>query len=109
MDTIDFRTNWNNKLDCKCFTTFRLFSSKYVTGKPFLVTLKGKAYKQVKVLEIKPLRLDQVNSFIAHIDTGYSVQEFQQMVRTMYKNKINVDTAQFALILLETVKEESDV
>ena len=102
--TINFQTNWNGKLDCKCFTTFRLSGGKYRIGGTYEIQLKGKYVKVARCIDKKTLRLDQVNEWSARIDTGYSLEEFCKLVTTMYKNIVkDFSTQEFVLILLETV------
>jgi uncharacterized protein YqfB (UPF0267 family) len=103
-DKINFQTNWNGKLDCKCFTTFRLSGDKYQIGRAYEIQLNGKYLKTARCIDKKTLRLDQVNEWIARIDTGYSLEEFRKVVRTMYKNIVtDFGTQEFVLVLLETV------
>ncbi len=103
MKIIDFSYNWNNKLNCKAYTTFRINSDKYQTGETYQIHLNGKPLHQAVIVAKKTLKLNQVNEFIAHIDTGYTVKEFNEVVRRMYK-KHNVDKLTFCLILLKQVK-----
>ncbi|CAN5309300.1 hypothetical protein BH09BAC1_BH09BAC1_14290 [soil metagenome] len=45
METIAFNQNWNNKLDCNCFTTLRIRNDrKYRAGSEHAVELKGQPY-----------------------------------------------------------------
>jgi hypothetical protein len=84
MQTLDFTYNWNKKLDCDCFTTFRLHNpKKHKIGVLLLVSLKGEPLKEVMIKDIKTMKLSKVNEFIAYLDTGYSVEEFQKLVKTM--------------------------
>ncbi|MBF7091118.1 hypothetical protein IUY40_06160 [Flavobacterium sp. ALJ2] len=49
MEKLEFSTNWNNKLDCKCFTTIRIFNpAKHFRGNQFEVFCK-------ESLKVKPL------------------------------------------------------
>ncbi|WP_266362080.1 ASCH domain-containing protein [Tellurirhabdus rosea] len=106
MDELSFATNWNQKLDCNCFTTFRLHNPKYQPGKVFSITLKKKPYKKARVLEKKTVTLAQVNEFMARVDTGYSRQGFIDIVQKMYiTQNLDWNTQTFDFILLETVKE----
>lgn len=103
---ITFTHNWNNKLDCFSFTTFRVHNpKKYTPGQVFQINLarSGKTESKglAKLQEVKTMTIHQVNDWIARIDTGYSRDEFITMVKTMYKNKgIYFDTALFDLLLL---------
>ena len=108
MKTINFTYNWNNKLDCKAFTTFRLRNpAKYKIGESYQILLKGKVVGTATIVQILPLTLDKVNEWIARLDTGYSLPEFKKLVETMYKNKVNVRMADFSLLLLHKEKEET--
>jgi len=105
MSRIDFSYCWNSKLYCDAFTTFRINSDKYVVGGEYDIYLKGEYLYRCKLLDKKILKLKDVNTWITHLDTGYGVDEFKQLVRTMYKNKIsNIDEAQFALLLLKRIE-----
>lgn len=88
MKDLIFSYNWNNKLDCKCFTTIRL-SDKYQIGDEYKIVLK-KGVNDVEckglavIIDIKYFYLDQLNNFISHLDTGYSVQECKKIIVRMY-------------------------
>jgi len=103
-EKIDFSQNWNNKLNCKCFTTLRLKSEKYKIGNVYEITLKGGTMFFAKIIAIKTLKIHQINDFIAAIDTGYSVEEMKRLIKTMYKNKVkDIDNQDFYLILLQRI------
>jgi len=104
LEKINFSYNWNKKLLCDAYTTFRIYNEKkYQKGKKFHIYLKKQYHHTAEIIDIKKLRLNQVNEFIAHIDTGYTVQEFNEVVRRMYK-KHNVDKLSFCLILLKQIQ-----
>ena len=86
---LDFKYNWNNKLDCPYFTTLRL-SDRFNMFEIIDVTHKGEALCKVRVIAKRSVMLHQINDFIAYIDTGYGVQECKDMIRMMYKYK-NID------------------
>jgi len=102
MNTIKFSYNWNNKLNCNCFTTIRIANNKYKVGETYDIYLKDKLLFKAQIIEIKPFRLDQINEFIARLDTGYSKQETTEIIKRMYKNP-NVDKLNFYLILLKNI------
>lgn len=88
MKELRFSYNWNNKLNCKAFTTIRL-SESYKPGEEYKIVLmpKGKnpEVKGVaKIIEIKKFFLDQINEFISQLDTGYSKYGCVDIIKRMY-------------------------
>lgn len=107
MDAINFSYNWNNKLTNKAFTTIRLHNpNKYKTGERYAIRCNGQ-HKGIAILqEIRTLRLNQLNNFITYIDTGYSVPETIEILKTMYKNsRISWDTQLFDFCMLVYIRE----
>ncbi len=105
LPVLDFSSNWNGKLTNQSFTTFRLHSKKYQPGNCYEIRLKGKALKVARCVDVKPMRLSDVNPWISNLDTGYSLTEFNDLVRTIYKNIVkDFDSQLFDLVLLETEK-----
>src|SRR3990167_7597026 len=87
---LTFSFNWNNKLDCNCFTTLRL-SNRFNICDKVEILLKEKFISQGEIIGKKELQsIELINEFIARIDTGYSAHECKQILKTMYKNK-NID------------------
>jgi hypothetical protein len=96
---IDFSYNWNNKLESKACTTFRLKSAKYMDKEElFLSYFKNLPRKVYELVDYKILKLSQVNEWIAYIDTGYSLEDFKKVVNKMYKNP--PENTEFILMLL---------
>lgn len=91
MNNLVFSYNWNNKLECKAFTTLRLHNpKKYQVGAEFEVYLqeKGKQAQpkgRVIIQAVKTIDAEQINDFIAFIDTGYSRAQTLQILQRMYK------------------------
>lgn len=103
METISFSFNWNNKLECNAFTTIRIYSErKHVQGALFHVKLKGVDKGIIRLEEVKPFHLANLNSFIAYLDTGYSVENCTQIIHKMYPD---VDFTKVKLALLLCVKQ----
>ena len=103
MEVLRFSYNWNNKLDCKAFTTIRI-SDRFKVGQEYDIQLREKidyvSKGAAKILEIREFKLEQMNEFVARIDTGYSEQECKDILTKMYKNKsINWETQIIYLIL----------
>lgn len=85
MKELNFSYNWNNKLDCKAFTTLRL-SDRFKLNDMIEIKLKKKKYGFGQIVGIKHFYLHDINSFIAYLDTGYDSFECQNILRKMYKN-----------------------
>lgn len=98
MEDLVFSYNWNNKLDNKAFTTLRLEDEKkYYVGAGKMVKLKSHEKGKAIIRGVKPLMLDQINDYIAYIDTGYDSAECKNIIRRMYST---VDFTQKRLVLV---------
>lgn len=100
MTKITFSTNWNNKLDCKAFTTLRLRNdSKYVPGQTYSIYHKDSYWGKAVIRSISHFYLKDLNNFIAYLDTGYSKEECAAIIQKMYP-KVDFANKQLSLILL---------
>lgn len=110
IDDINFTTNWNNKLDCDCFSTFRMHNQKkYFVGAERNIKLKGKFLKRAKIMTVTTLNLSQVTEGMALIDTGYPLAEFKETVRKIYKNMVtDFDKQLWDFMIIKTIKQEVD-
>lgn len=99
-----FSTNWNNKLSCEYFTTLRLYSKKFIVGNIYDIELQKKHLKFAECKAIKTLNIEQINDYIAGLDTGYDAEETKKLIKTMYKN-LNLDwtTQRLVFVLFKTV------
>lgn len=103
---IRFSYNWNNKLNCKFFTTLRRFNQeKYQAGEIYHIILKSRDrwvtdFGRAVAVDIKTIKGDNLNEFICGLDTGYSVEEAKGILKRMYKQD-SVDDMLFNLILLK--------
>ena len=110
MDTLKFRFNWNNKLGCKVFTTFRIYNPlKHYVGNTFRIIPPEKQLEllpfNASIIIVKTCHLSNVQPAFAFIDTSYNKDEFQKIVRTMYKNHAKpVDEIVFAMLFLRKEK-----
>lgn len=106
MDKLSFSYNWNNKLDNDCFTTLRLRNDlRYHLGDKMEAELNGVSKGMVYFEDIKHLKLDSINEFVARLDTGYCREKCIEIIKTMYKNKnINWNVQQLSLILCVKIK-----
>lgn len=107
METLEFATNWNHKLDCDYFTTIRLQNpKKYAKGNEFQVLLHSGKKQVIKgvveVIEVRNVFLTGLDDYTCMLDTGYNAVETQKLIKTIYKNKsINWDRQLLSVIMLK--------
>jgi hypothetical protein len=100
MMQINFSTNWNNKLSCQAFTTLRIYNAeKHVTGTAVDIQLKGNTLDTGIIKQVKVLNIEQINDYIAYLDTGYSREECMNILKRMYSTA-DWNTTRLALILI---------
>lgn len=105
MDILKFSYNWNNKLDCKGFTTLRL-SNRFKPDQEYRIMLKGVRVCDARVVDVKRFLLHEINDWIAYIDTGYDANECKEIIKKMYKKyDINWRTKKLCWILFERNKD----
>ncbi len=105
-DLIKFSYNWNNKLDNKAFTTIRIHNEqKYVTGREFIIELRGIKKGIATLQEKRVFKIDQLNEFMSFVDTGYNRGETIGILARMYKGK-DIQNTFFDLCLLVYVSPE---
>jgi len=91
MINVKYSYNWNNKLECKCYTTIRLRNDKkYRVGETYNASLNDKHLHYATLKVIKHFKINQLTEGVAMIDTGYDKQATITLLRRMYKNK-NID------------------
>lgn len=108
---LEFSTNWNNKLNCECFTTFRRHNpATHVKGAEFDIYLKGVFKGKAKLVDLRVVTLDKVNDFAALLDTGYLAKEFREIVQKMYqKHRIDWIRQKWDYCLLQYVEEKKEL
>ena len=106
LPNLEFSYNWNNKLFCKYFTTFRTYiKDKYVIhGSYNIILLNGSNKYFFGDGTIISLKHDLIENFPEHdfvLDTGYSKVSSLKIIQQMYKNKnINFDKQHFCLLTI---------
>jgi hypothetical protein len=101
MEILNFSTNWNNKIDCNCFTTIRIFNpKKHFKNNNFEVYLQKKLKFEAVILGITITKLDQLNDYVCYLDTGYSKEETTTIFRKMYP-LIDFENQKICIILLK--------
>lgn len=105
MPILKFNKNWNRKLDCEYFTTFRLDGSHHRKGQVYDIVLNDKPLGRGICMEKKVLKLEKVNDFIAGLDAGTDAKGFKEIIRVMYSKKVtDINTADFCLLLMKRLK-----
>ena len=104
MIDVKFSYNWNKKLDCHAFTTIRLYNpQKHFKGQAVRILLNDKYLTDGFIYDVSVFKIDQLNDFMAYVDTGYSAEEAKKILYKMY-SKVDFKTQKLAMILI--VKEE---
>lgn len=112
METLEFSTNWNKKLDCDCFTTIRLQNpKKFFRGAEFKILLHSGSKQVIKgvadVIDVRNVFINGFDDFTCMLDTGYSAKETVELIKEMYKNKsLNWDRQMLSVVLLKKQKIE---
>lgn len=109
INRITFGYNWNGKLDCDHYTTIRLHNpKKYKVGDTKEVWLgSGTQWRQidnVEILLVKTFHLEQLNDWMAYLDTGYSRAHALKIFRNMYKQQ----NPEMDFILCKKIKKQHE-
>lgn len=102
---ITFSHNWNGKLFCYAFTTFRLRNdAKYKVGQEYDIYLKGHEHEPVVISYIRHFKIDEISEVLWLLDTGYNKEESVNMMKTMYRNIVqNWETQDISFIVLRRI------
>ncbi|WP_395078118.1 hypothetical protein [Flavobacterium sp.] len=104
MEKLEFSTNWNNKLDCKCFTTIRIYNPmKHYNGNKFEIFLQKKYKAKVEVLSIGVIKIKDLTDYICYLDTGYSKLETMQILYKMYP-RVDFNNQHLTVLLLKKIE-----
>lgn len=106
MEKLVFSTNWNNKLDCRCFSTIRVYNPrKHYKDNQFEIYLQRKYKGKAVVLGVIKTYLEKLNDYVCYLDTGYSKAETVELLRRMYKSKnIDFKKQQITILLLQKIE-----
>lgn len=104
MQTINFSFDWNKKLNSNYFTTLRL-TDRYYVGETVRISLKDDFLFFGIIVRKKQLMINNINPFVAGLDTGYSVDECKNILKKMYP-KVSWTTQALTLYLLCRKKAE---
>jgi hypothetical protein len=104
---VRFTTNWNNKLQCHCFSSIRPWNpGKYTPGTRYLIRFVDKTNEdkidpfEAVLVTGHSFDLDRVPEITAALDTGYSREETINIMRKMYDNADNI---KFGIYLFKRV------
>lgn len=102
LEKINFNTNWNNKLNNKTFSTIRIFNNKkFIIGYYYKILLKNEYLFDAKLEFEKSFYIDGLTNPMAYLDTGYPRNETIDILKKMYKDKINL---KFHYLILSKIK-----
>lgn len=110
-ERLEFEKNFNNKLNCDCFTTIRLHHPvKNAIGAIKQIYLKGVWKGNAKIMNASTITLGQINRTMSKLDTGLLPEECRRLIRNLYKNRpgINWETQPLDYILLEYIRESKE-
>lgn len=108
MEALIFDKNYNNKLNCDCFSSFTLPDKKFNIGNILEIRLKtgpGIITFQAEIIEIRALCLSQVNNYISYLDLGMNMPDFKSFIFNKYKDRVrDFSTQVFYFTLFERLK-----
>ena len=78
-ERLEFEDNFNNKLNCQCFTTIRIHQPvRNAIGAVKQVYLKGVWKGNARIIHATTITMDRINLPMAKLDTGLSLEECQR-------------------------------
>ena len=104
MEQLTYSNNWNNKLDCDVHTTLRL-SGRHNVGDQVEVVDRGVSKGLHEIIgKICIPHISQINEWIANLDTGYSAEECQKIIKNMYPKILNWSNRPIYYYLVKKIK-----
>ncbi|TRX37878.1 hypothetical protein FNW52_02975 [Flavobacterium sp. ZT3R18] len=104
MEKLEFSTNWNNKLDCKCFTAIRIYNpQKHFKGNKFHIFLQKKYKAKAEILSVGVIKIDSLTDYICYLDTGYSRAETIEILKKIYP-RIDFKNTHLTVLLLKKIE-----
>jgi hypothetical protein len=111
MERIEFNYNWNQKLNCRSFSTVRIENpKKYILNQECQVVLKQAGNRPEIMLGIARIKyitnflLYAVNPGISYLDANLSPDDYKIMVLKMYKNaNIDFHTHRLSFIIFQYI------
>jgi hypothetical protein len=91
MESINFSNNWNNKLNCKYFTTIRKhIPGRFKVWQKVNILLHDKWKGQALIEDVRVLKMGTLNEWHCGIDTGYSVDKTRALLQRFYGEDFNL-------------------
>lgn len=89
MDRLNFKTNWNNKLNCKVFSTIRPQRAEdfYKLEKKYEIYLNKEFKGIAKIILIQGFHILALSDIECLLDTGYGKDETLKIIEKMYDNQ----------------------
>ena len=97
--SLHFAQNFNQKLDCKYFTSIRPQRDIYQIGKKMDIYCQNHFLKEATIISIKTLSLAELDDWTAFLDAGMSRHELTALLKTFYPE---AESLLFNLLLLQT-------
>ncbi len=111
MKTLKFQQNYNNKLHNSFFTTIRLdVNNKLKVGDIYEIydQSTNRIAGHASIKEIKPIKLHQINEWMARLDSGMSADQLKQFLLNIYKGKaMNLENQEFKFLLMQRESYQS--
>ena len=112
METIKIQSPHNNKVQNQAFTVIEMADKhKYQVGKVVSVKLNAggilRDYGRARIIDIKTIRIHQVNEYIARLESGLSENEYKNEFAGRYQND-GIDWATQPLMFMLLVKEKEE-
>ena len=105
---LTFDQNWNNKLNCKAFTTIRLHSmTKNRVGEKYYIYLNDKWIGIAEMIEVETILGSQLDNRTWYINSGNGVKATVDFLRQVRGVK-DVDGALFDICLMRYMPVEKN-
>lgn len=76
--------NWNKKLQCRFHTSIVPETTFYQVGEYYRVVLCGDYLYKARIVDIKRITLQQLQPFVAALDTGYNLEQTIAILKKTY-------------------------
>lgn len=108
MKKLNFKLNYNHKLNARFFTTIRLSKGDYKAGETVEVHLRHKYIYPAQIINIKTCSLSELPQMTACIDTGMSLPESIRLIKSIYPGA-NWNVDKLDIILCENLEYSAPI